>query len=87
MSASAPILSLAALSGEEEAPESTTLCDPTRAEVSEPAVAVPLAEGALVFAEAWFVVVALASEGTMGRLGVGFKGELVAPHSLFQAAS
>lgn len=97
MTASALILDVAVLSGAEEAPESTTLCDPTRAEDWEPAVAVldgedvvvsndvPWAGAALLSAEAWVVVVTEASAGALGSLGVGFKDEVRKLHSLFQS--
>lgn len=48
---------------------------------------VPPAGGALVFAEAWAVVVTSASEGNLGRLGVGFKWEVTSTQSGFQTVA
>lgn len=78
MIASAAILALAVLSGAEEAPE---FCNPTRAEAVLDGEVVPTVRGALVFSEAWVVVVASKGEENWGKLGVGFKGE-VAPSQL-----
>ena len=84
MTASAPIVALAVLSGAEEAPE---FCNPTRAEAVLDDEVVPPARGALVFSEAWLVVVAPKDEGNWGKFCVGFKGEVVSSHKYFQSVA
>ena len=84
MIASAPILAVAVLSGAEEAPD---FCNPTRAEAVLDGEVIPSARGALVFSEAWVVVVASKLGGNWGKLGVGFKGEVASSQSDFHAES